>query len=412
MKYKIGYPFFAPIYDFKEYMVFVTIEHDHLIVKLINTLSFPTIKKKLKPGNILDNPFIFTEDSSGQVINIIFLSDLPIRYRSEATGKGLEIIVPFWSYSETNNPCNRLLFSTGNRVSNQIDSINILTKGTEIFNVSKDKWFSINYEKKKTAASTIDTFLSCLFSKIVITRYVLSTIVNSIKNDYQHSSVFSEGKYDDFYTKAIAAARNYIDSLRIEELISDLSIKVTENFGHKRGDDDRYSVFRTVSLSSSVANNDTYLKRLIGTGENEIYSDRGFCPAESMRLSGLVTGEYKREDMMKEKKAIISSYSREEHLGYLLSESISHIISNKCELEKWEHCLNFYNETLNSCFHIEKVKEFGKSLYPLNDIFNKDNPQDIIDNINKKLVDNTKCTITDREYYYIMSPISHQDSFF
>lgn len=405
MEYKIGFLYNLPQRTPHRNHLLLTFEQDHFSFRLIDPRLIPKFRNTCVFDNSLDYPVLYSETLSGEITKLHLLSDLPIQFHSDSPQQGIALSIPFWEFPKTNNPCNRTSLTTGTRCSNQISSINILLDGKELIVATENDWWLLHTD--------FYSFFPRIFSWIVITYFVICKIVSSIQYDcYRIGSQINLPNYlydelehrfyqpknrEDFFLNSIQKAKSYIDSFNIQEILSDLSVEVTEHFYHKVGDDDSYFVSRTAILSSPIANNDRYLKNIIGLGEQCIHSDRGYCSAESMKIRGLLTGVYTGQALETEKQRIISNYSKESHLGFLLSEIFSTLMKNQSDLRGWEVLRHKYREILIKYFHIDMLfntdRRFEKNFYPLEDPHIK-NPQTIVDSINQKICEKTKCCLT------------------
>lgn len=381
-KYKIGYFYNITRNDTHKNRVVVTFEKNSFTFKLIDPNILPELHYTSIGYYSFDHPIIYNEDSLGNIVNLKFLSDIPIRCESEIVGHGWEIFVPFFGFENSNNPCK------GENIKSQIYLCDIF--GTKIFNNGKE-------------IVEIDDIQNNLFYNISLLRFVLNKIVNSIwydSFDLRHPRIHNNYK---FYTETLRTITEYVDSFNIKDILSDLFIEVNEYFHTKPGDDDRYSVYRKAKLSSNIANNDFYLRNIIGIGEKCIYQDSGFCSAQSMRIPDLVTGVYKGKKLKEEKQKIISSYSRQEHISHLLADIYSSVMKNMFGYKKWCELLDICDNCLVNYFNFEKIFRSRKGsskveskFYSIETPYEK-NPQAIIDEINNIILNETKCDISEEE---------------
>lgn len=138
--------------------------------------------------------------------------------------------------------------------------------------------------------------------------------------------------------------RNYIDKLDINEIVKSFKIEIKEYFLHKPGGDDRY----IVDKEYSVASKDDYITSFLPNKIEELYSDSGYCTAESMRTfsdneTGRQTGEEEQY-----KNDFIHHYKKERHYYHLLNNFI-------------QTCLSIYEKQAN------KNKLFAE-FYPIDKV--------------------------------------------
>lgn len=397
MDYKVGFFFNLPLSRKAKNIVIVVFDSGSLRFKLVDRSLFPYINYHLdRTYYSFEYPILYTEDIFGNVKSVIYLEDIPIRYDSEVTREGVELSVPFWGFHKTNNPCRKARFACGERLSYDIVTASILENGIEVISIPE----ITRCNKRIWQLENCMDMATKVFYKSVIIYYVLRHIVSSIENDAFTLGLFNinyrNQNVTDFFEKAIKIYKEYLDTLSVNDLIEDLSVEVTEQFRHKIGDDDGYYVHRKASVSSPLANHDLYLNRLIGLGDKRIYEAHGYCTAESMSIKGLVTGKYKDDDLAREKERIISEYSKEKHMGFLLAEIVSAIMQNLYELDGWRNLLRQYRSFLINSFHLDVLVENGKSY--LRNFYSTNNDQcAMIEELNKKCSFETKCTLSQEE---------------
>lgn len=395
MSYKLGFFYNLPFSFRHSNRLIVAFDYDHLTFRRIQKELLPRMNSSNMSYYSFDYPILYTEDHSGEISSISFLSDIPVRYNTKIEGKGLELFVPFWGLKNPQNACVCINDYLRVRTQETAPFVQIFDNGKELFTLPDFLFRNrLLYDD-----NLLDVNPASLFYRSVITYSILSRIVNSIRSNAKRFSVFSVlhdySPFDNMY-KVIHGIKDYVNSFEIEDLLQDLEVEVSEHFRHKIGDDDSYSVHRQATLSSPIANNDNYLKNLIGIGGTQIYSDSGYCSAESMRLENLITGKYTGQILEDEKQKIISSYSKEEHLGYILSDLLSIIIRNYSEVDGWNSFLITYRDFLINVFHVDalsnKDRSFEHNFYPIESSY-CDNPQDILDELNVRFKDSTTYTL-------------------
>ena len=262
----------------------------------------------------LNYPVIFIDDKDGIVQEMLFLCDVPIAKKNQIK-KGFSISEPgkdiyntFLFYD------GELLFPSYNReISNEL-----------------------------------------LFYKTVIHQFAVQRKVEFLKKE-------SESTCEYFLSDDVKQIKEYLDSINLEEILSDLKVSVKEWHHVKLCDDDSYKIYRTVSVSNPLAKDDDYLRRVIKPGNEDIYSVHGFTPWHTLRyeasdfLDKHPIGEYMGELLENEKRRIISSYSREDHLIHLLIKRFVDKDKNRLELPDWEKRLEEVSDSLNNKFHINEL---------------------------------------------------------
>lgn len=262
----------------------------------------------------LDYPVIYFDGQDGIVQELFFLSDVPITKKNQI-----------------------------------LDGFSISEPGKDIYNTfllyDGDPLFSSYNEEISN---------ELLFYKSVIHQFAIQRKVGFLKKE-------SEPTCEYFLSDEVKQIKEYLDSINLEEMLSDLKVNVHEWHHVKLGDDDSYGIVRTVSVSNPIANDDGYLSRIIKPGDEDIYYDRGFAPWHTLRyeasdfLDKHPLGEYTGELLENEKRRIISSYSREDHLIHLLIKRFVDRDKNRLELPDWEKRLEEVSDSLSNKFHINEL---------------------------------------------------------
>lgn len=396
---KLGYFYNLPFSDTwprHDNRLVLAFREDHFEFKLIN----PNLVKHLEFSRMsyysFDYPILYSEDSSGNICHIDFIQDFSTRYHNELTGIAKELYVPFMQSSKTSNPCNKLKDTTASILTQNSLHPTIYINGLDLVSIDEDDYYTI--KRGETPDST--EIYSNLFYRTAITYYALYKIVRSIKEDSFRLGLYTlpvNPEPNSFYPSCIRLAKEYVNSVNIKDILSDITVEVTESFRHKRDDDDSYSVWRTASVKDELVKKDLYLSRLLGLGTQRIYHDSGYCSAESMALKDLITGIYEGASLEEEKNKIMSEYSKEEHIGSLLSETFSEIMNNQHHLEALETALGTYRNILAENFRMSAISNNGRSFeqqfYDLHSRYNK-HPQDTIDKINDIISKTTKCSLS------------------
>lgn len=376
MGYKLGFYYNLPFDGYQDYLFIVVYENGHLAFKCL-----PNRRQRL--GYIhcsnmsyysFDYPILFKEDEAGNISELALIRDIPIVTKTELKNKGLEIYVPFYEGKsfEIYGLDDRVL-GLGKMTSNNFLDTSIYCDGKDLFSQTQSKGS-----------------LEFYFYKILLVKYVLSVIVGRTKGySWTLSSM-------DFYKKRITKLKEYVDSINLDDILEGYKVNVEEHFRHKVGDDDSYSVYRTASVEKPV---DFFLSDLLGIGEHNTYSDRGYCTAESMAIPDLVTGDYAGEDLKKEKDRIKEEYSKEVHLSMLLSSLCATIQDGIKYLPPIEKALESFRSTLFEEFKLNAIsnkdRSFEHHFYSFHHtMYNHDKEIEEMNRINALTRDRTQCTFT------------------
>jgi hypothetical protein len=270
--------------------------------------------------NCLDYPVIFTEDNDGLVQELFFLSDVPTVKKNQ--------IIDGFSISEPGDV---------------INSTSLYYNGEEVFP-------SDNYE----------TSNELLFYKTVIHQYAVERKVEFLQKESKPACEY-------FLQDDVKRIKEYLDSINLEDILSDIKVSVNEWHHVKLGDDDSYGIYRTITVSNPLAKDDDYLRRVIKPGREDIYSVHAFTPWGTLRLEASdfleqhPLGEYTGELLENEKRRIISSYSKEDHLIHLLIKRFVDRDKNRLETPIWEKRLQEIIDVLTNKFHYKELLKINSS---------------------------------------------------
>jgi len=331
--YKIGYFYNIICYSYWRCIIIATYKQGTFIYKNIAESIMP---RKLHYTNMAyysyDYPVLYKEDSQGEIIEVLLLSDL---LSDNNKDKDFE-------YIPVKISCDKI-----------IDSSKILKNG---------------------AVLVLDDF-----SNDVLNSFSLRISLNRMRSEADMPILIEP------YLNEVKRLKEYIDTIDIKEILKSLKVNVSESFINKVGGDDRYYVYRNASISDEVANKDEYIKKIFGLGEECIHSDSGYTSAYNMRIKDLVVGEYTDSNLEEEKNRLLQKYSKEEHLGYLFSAlMVKRNWIRKYDLPSLEELYNAENENFRKKWPIDYVensnREVEKFFYPLSNRVN--NVKEILGKIN------------------------------
>lgn len=320
MDIKLGYFYNIINNGYNRNRLLLYFAHNCLRFKLFDPALMPSNKKTTNMGGYyrcLGDPVIYQEDVNGEVKSIIFLSDLQtFDNRDEIMG-----------------------FTIG-----EPDLVN---KCTTLYYDGKD----VFADEKLTS--------ELLFYKSVIHHYAVRKKVWFLRHEADPKILI------DPCLKYVKQIKTYIDTIDIAEILKDLKVTVHDHYRNKIGGDDSYYIDREASVSSQLAYSDEYLKTVIGIGHHNIYSDSGYTSNLKAYAKDFIEenplGEYDGELLEKEKTKIIASYSKEEHMGYLLSKRFIEREYNRAyRLPEWEKALPDAEKVLMDDFHFGAVSNDGR----------------------------------------------------
>jgi len=157
--------------------------------------------------------------------------------------------------------------------------------------------------------------------------------------------------------------KRIVDSYNIEEILSSLNVIVTDFYRSKVGGDDSYRIDRTAWLGDKDAKTDEYINKVIGIGDVCIHTDSGYTSNLRAYAPDVYIGEYKGEVLEREKQIIISKYSKEEHMAYLIFSKLEEKENAITEREEWEEPINELKKRLESEFSLSTLLEIDQRLF-------------------------------------------------
>ncbi len=354
MEYKIGFYYNLTHLSSHNNRLIVVFNDGHLQFRLIN----PDILKKyhLRFTNLtsyysFELPILYKEDYDGEIEDIIFFMDLPNLSSLNSNISGFSIGEP-----------------------------EMQVRGTILYFNGKDFFHD---EINRNSPELI-------FSKAVIHYYAVRKKVLFLRNEARPEILIDP--YLDFVKKA----KSYIDTIRINDILSDLQVSVKDYLRTKIGDDDTYYIYRNAEVSSPIVKKDEYLQRVIGIGSICIYKDSGYTNKLEMYAEEFINehpiGEYTGELLEKEKQRIIANYSKEEHMGFLLAKRFIEKENNRAyELPRWESILDEAYKDLFLKFQLKNIsnddRNFEKRMYVLTNRFSDAKKE--VDAINEYIKDIT-----------------------
>lgn len=157
--------------------------------------------------------------------------------------------------------------------------------------------------------------------------------------------------------------KRIVESYNMKEILSSLNVVVSDFYRSKVGGDDSYRIDRSAWLSDKSAKTDEYINKVIGIGEKCIHSDSGYTSNLRAYAPDVYIGKYMDEELEKEKQRILSKYSKEEHMAYLIFSKLEEKECAIIEREEWKEPINELKKRLESEFCLSKISEIDERLF-------------------------------------------------
>lgn len=268
------------------------------------------------------------------------------------------------AYENNNDPF--LLFTENNKVLKCCALDELYTISEQSYSCNEKLVSKLDYENY-TITANISRYPNLIRSKLIIKKgfepikitYDEEELVNSYFLLNERYRIMKMLSFEEI-KKQIDSTEKEVESYDIKGILRDLSIEVRESFRHKPGDDDAYSIIETRSVSYPVEKIDYYLKDYLKIGTN-VFTERGFCRAESMRRPGLITGIYNEKQVSKIRNELIRNYSKTEHSNAIYknkSFNLARVIGeNPSSVYMILSSRGFYNLCTLKKVHKDKISE-------------------------------------------------------
>lgn len=375
----------------------ITYDGRHFSVKNVDGKLIPqsirkrrNSDKKLLPYPLCEPVLIRKEDpynEESKVNEVVFLRDVPIRMDEELTNQGYEIYARFLKPLKSSNPCLKDKLSMS-------DFTGRLSIKTTVFFNGLEATPQIPTYPKDSATRFMNQLL---LTHIVLSSIVIGKICEECTDCYQYS-YFRHFIKDDSYSDRpthdtiVARLKEYVDEIKISDIVDNISCSIDYAYRPLGRDNEEMYYKRSIGVSDSYSfvHYDEYLSELLPLGCRSISGD-----VRCVDVPHYQTGPVKGEELNAIKKRILNSYSKEEHLGYLLAEW--HAIAFHQYLCKpmWDQYFEIIVYALKSYFNIDEITNKFINCYRNEDekvyfIANRDRDTSVI---NKGLKESTLCNL-------------------
>lgn len=180
--------------------------------------------------------------------------------------------------------------------------------------------------------------------------------MNELKKEIK--SIYPGFMGSDYQIEWIVDRVNAID---LKSILSELYVEVVQYYGYSRMEEDYvYNIFRTARIEDKSISLDVYLKKLLGIGEHiSVYKNYGYeCnkEKESLEFSNIFPeGIYKGRVLQKERRRIISNYSKEAHVAALCYEKMAQIIRLEDLFNEWSNTVSNSMSSIRRDFVNDKL---------------------------------------------------------
>ena len=147
-----------------------------------------------------------------------------------------------------------------------------------------------------------------------------------------------------------------IDSYNLEEILSSLYVTDNVHCHFKAGEGYDNTLYHTKSLTDKSIKTDGYINKIIGIG-----TEKYDCGGYGYQNGGILV--YEGEKLEKEKKEILSRYSKTEHMAYLIFSKIKEKESALKERDDWMLHKAEIEDRLNKEFYLDKISSLDQRLF-------------------------------------------------
>ena len=403
MNYKIGYLFdvSCPEIGFKRKPnKLLTLNNGHLSFRLIDSDLF--LEGEKISSCWYQEPVLY-EENDGVISNVVLLKNVPINTNNKS---GYELICPYYAISNSSNP-----WLNGGTVAEFVAKYHFSNHPVTYFDtlITYDGVSLINTNEGYNGTPADPVYWSkdrvkqkeYIFYCYVLALHVLKRV--------QHCTLLSSIEIMPIVKSII----KFVDSINLNTILSTLTVTINDNYHHKAGGDDTYYVFKTISVNNSLANSDIYLRKVINIGNTELHYERGLG---LINTTVFKTGPITGEELEKERKRIINSYSREEHISVLVAEAVlqERILY---EMSKFHiKRIQLIDNLLNEKYHINKVSGGSLNYFVFRHCKGM-SEEEMINTVNNHISLLTRCSLSDNEtspppfieFPYYVNPISLRD---
>ena len=173
-------------------------------------------------------------------------------------------------------------------------------------------------------------------------------------------------EYQDYDMRRITKdLMKIVESYDIQRIVSSMNVVVEDGHRSKIGDDDHYWIIRTAYIEDKSISTDGYIDEVLGIGRKEIYSTRGYASWESLKATApkVFIGVYSGKTLEDERTKVLSNYSKEEHLAYLIFSKLNDKANATNEIEKWNTKINHIYDNLNTDFMLDKISHLDSRYF-------------------------------------------------
>ncbi len=205
-----------------------------------------------------------------------------------------------------------------------------------------------------------------LFGKYLVELVACKKMVSFFEQKVSFISPLRTNEYQDYDIRRITKdLMKIVESYDIKKIVSSMCVVVEEGHRSKIGDDDHYWIIRTAYIEDKSISTDGYIDEVLGIGRKEIYSTRGYASWESLRATApnVFIGVYSGKTLEEERKKVLSNYSKEEHLAYLMFSKLNDKANATNEIEKWKTQINHIYDNLNTNFMLDKISHLDNRYF-------------------------------------------------
>lgn len=196
-------------------------------------------------------------------------------------------------------------------------------------------------------------------SKLLLERFICNKQIATLRNELKISP--NDRYFPQRWQGVVNSMVEHINTIDIESLISTLWVKVWDYQRTKIGDDDTYYVYREAKLLDGTEITDPYLQHLIGLGEVCIEKESGYT--SYFPRPNIPFGVYEGEDLENEKRKIIDSYSKEEHIGWLFYNQLFKQEDIKLDISNFKERINAVICRLENEYFYKELNNLDSRLF-------------------------------------------------
>ena len=204
-----------------------------------------------------------------------------------------------------------------------------------------------------------------LFGKYLVDLAACMKMVSCFEQKVSFISPSTREYQDNDMRRITRDLMKIVESYDIQKIVSSMRVEVNEGHSSKIGDDDHYWIIRTAYIEDKAIPTDGYIDEILGIGSKYIYDSKGYVRWETLATKApeVYIGVYSGKALEDERNKVLSKYSKEEHLAYLIFSKLNDKNNAIEEMKKWKAVISQIEDNININFRLDKIKHLDKRFF-------------------------------------------------